>query len=123
MPFCPRCKAEYRAGFTLCSDCQVDLVEELEEPPAMDPCPEGDKESSWAFLISVYNDVEADMVAGLLGTCGISTTRDYPGMGTYARIYFGTSLGVDLYVPEAKLEEARSILGPGQRTRRRTLFD
>jgi hypothetical protein len=29
--FCPDCKAEYRAGFTRCSDCDVALVERLEE--------------------------------------------------------------------------------------------
>jgi hypothetical protein len=27
--FCPRCRVEYRAGFTHCSDCDVDLVDEL----------------------------------------------------------------------------------------------
>jgi hypothetical protein len=27
--FCPQCKVEYRAGFTRCSDCDVDLVHEL----------------------------------------------------------------------------------------------
>jgi hypothetical protein len=29
--FCPECRAEYRAGFTHCSDCDVDLVESLPE--------------------------------------------------------------------------------------------
>jgi hypothetical protein len=29
--FCPDCKAEYRPGFTRCSDCDVKLVERLEE--------------------------------------------------------------------------------------------
>lgn len=29
--FCPRCGDEYRPGFTRCSDCDVDLVE---NPPA-----------------------------------------------------------------------------------------
>ncbi len=29
--FCPQCKAEYRGGFTQCSDCYVELVEELPE--------------------------------------------------------------------------------------------
>src|SRR5260370_38384885 len=29
--FCPRCKVEYRRGFTRCSDCDIDLVY---EPPA-----------------------------------------------------------------------------------------
>jgi hypothetical protein len=32
--FCPECKAEYRPGFTHCSDCDVDLVEELPEKEA-----------------------------------------------------------------------------------------
>ena len=27
--FCPQCRAEYRAGFTRCSDCDVDLVHDL----------------------------------------------------------------------------------------------
>jgi hypothetical protein len=27
--FCPQCQAEYRQGFTRCSDCDVDLVHEL----------------------------------------------------------------------------------------------
>jgi hypothetical protein len=29
--FCPECKAEYRAGFTRCSDCDIELVECLPE--------------------------------------------------------------------------------------------
>lgn len=31
MMFCPNCKAEYREGFTSCSDCHVTLVKELPE--------------------------------------------------------------------------------------------
>ena len=27
--FCPECRSEYRPGFTHCSDCDVDLVNEL----------------------------------------------------------------------------------------------
>ena len=27
--FCPQCKAEYRPGFSRCSDCEVDLVDHL----------------------------------------------------------------------------------------------
>lgn len=29
MPWCPKCKAEYRAGIEKCADCKVDLVDEL----------------------------------------------------------------------------------------------
>ena len=31
MPWCPKCKAEYREGFTECSTCQVPLVDTLPE--------------------------------------------------------------------------------------------
>ncbi len=34
--FCPLCKAEYREGFYRCADCDVDLVNFLEEPPRED---------------------------------------------------------------------------------------
>ena len=37
--FCPRCKAEFREGFTRCSDCDIALVERLDDsaPPAFQP--------------------------------------------------------------------------------------
>jgi hypothetical protein len=31
--FCPKCKDEFRAGFTHCASCDVDLVESLSETP------------------------------------------------------------------------------------------
>ena len=31
MPWCPKCRSEYREGFTECADCRVALVDEL--PP------------------------------------------------------------------------------------------
>jgi hypothetical protein len=34
--FCANCRAEYRSGFTKCSDCGVDLVEHLPEDAADD---------------------------------------------------------------------------------------
>ena len=33
--FCPICRAEYREGFLECTDCDTDLVEELEPMPEM----------------------------------------------------------------------------------------
>ena len=30
MPWCPKCKNEYREGFTVCSECNVELVDDLE---------------------------------------------------------------------------------------------
>ena len=28
MPWCPKCKSEYREGFTVCADCGSELVDE-----------------------------------------------------------------------------------------------
>lgn len=33
--FCPRCRAEYREGFYVCADCDIELVDEL--PPEPEP--------------------------------------------------------------------------------------
>ena len=35
MPYCPICKAEYRAGFIRCSDCLAGLVDSLREAEAV----------------------------------------------------------------------------------------
>jgi hypothetical protein len=47
--FCPDCKAEYRPGFTRCSDCDVALVERLEETEihTNKPDPSGAGELLW----------------------------------------------------------------------------
>ena len=33
MPFCPKCKNEYRPGIKMCSDCKVELVDDLNDAP------------------------------------------------------------------------------------------
>ena len=34
MPWCPKCRNEYREGFTVCADCGVELVDRLDEAKA-----------------------------------------------------------------------------------------
>lgn len=33
MPYCPKCRAEYREGFEVCGSCNVQLVDSMEEIP------------------------------------------------------------------------------------------
>lgn len=36
MPWCPKCRTEYREGFAFCYDCEVDLVDSLDKAPKND---------------------------------------------------------------------------------------
>ena len=40
MPWCPKCKAEYREGFTECATCHVPLVDELPDEQDMEQMPD-----------------------------------------------------------------------------------
>ena len=58
---CPRCKHEYRAGFTRCATCQVDLVDEdaLAEPEPV--------------RAETHSGIDATTLAELLPFCGFIT--------------------------------------------------
>jgi len=47
--FCPQCRAEYRPGFTTCSDCQIDLV----PPAALSAAEEAEDQESTEKAASV----------------------------------------------------------------------
>ena len=57
MPWCPKCKSEYREGFTICSDCGSRLVdEEPEEEILMEAQAEVEEE----FVEIVSEDVSEE---------------------------------------------------------------
>jgi hypothetical protein len=62
--FCPKCKAEYREGFYVCADCNVDLVEEV--PP--EPVPEY---LEYEQVLATYNAADIAIIKSLLDTYGI----------------------------------------------------
>lgn len=103
MVLCPKCGAEYQKGPGGCPICSVGI----------DPMANNDDEGTgeWAFLMNVYNDTEAEIVKGMLEAEGISTVIRYKGMGTFLKVYTGTVIDVDLYVPRDRLEEARELIG------------
>jgi len=49
MPWCPKCKLEYRAGFDICNDCKVALVDKL-------PKVNYDLENQYNELGDCFND-------------------------------------------------------------------
>jgi hypothetical protein len=102
MPWCPKCKSEYIGKVSRCKDCDVGLVEEMEI----------DNKESWdydseAFLVSVSDKMEANIIESLLRESHIPVLKKYKESGAYLNIYMGASpFGIDLYVPSKKLAEA-----------------
>lgn len=101
MPWCPKCRMEYKDGFNKCSDCECDLVEELEEL----------KYENEVLLVSIGDDTEASIIESLLTAYNIPYTKRYRESGNYMEVYMGmTNFGIDIFVPESVLENAKEIL-------------
>ena len=67
---CPKCKAEYRNGFSHCSDCDVDLVDHLPQQPVLENQPDSDE----MVVVFVAPDLaEVSMVESLLKGGGIDS--------------------------------------------------
>ena len=57
--FCPKCRAEYREGFSVCVDCDSDLVDEL--PP--EEVPEFTK---YVEVLGTYNPADVALIKSIL---------------------------------------------------------
>jgi hypothetical protein len=64
--FCPKCRAEYREGFNTCSDCHVELVEDL--PPLEEDQPEF---VNFVEILATYNPADIVFLKSLLESEGI----------------------------------------------------
>ena len=64
--FCPKCRVEFREGFRTCSDCNVDLVEEL--PPLDEDKPEF---VHFVEILATYNPADVAFLKSLLESEGI----------------------------------------------------
>lgn len=65
--YCPRCRAEYRPGYTVCADCQEALVDEL--PPERTI-----EDAALPDLVVVYeaSHPQAELVRSVLEGSGIT---------------------------------------------------
>jgi hypothetical protein len=64
----------------------------------------------WTFVANLYNDVEADIVKSFLEAQGIPVVKKYKKNDILLKVYTGTVIGVDLYVPQSRLQEAKELL-------------
>jgi hypothetical protein len=100
MPFCPRCRAEYRPGFSRCADCEVDLVAERPPPPAP---------PRW---VEVFRGefAQADVLRGALEAAGIETAAPDEMISNLGWNAPGSFTAVRVFVPETRQAEAFEIL-------------
>ncbi|MEN8906214.1 MAG: DUF2007 domain-containing protein [Clostridiales bacterium] len=107
MPWCPNCKAEFVDGIKECNDCEILLVDKLEEEPSNKTQDEyiNDKE---AFLITVGNAIEAGLIESKLAQAGIPVLKKFDNMGGYIGGF--SSLDYQIFVPFKLLKLAKEIL-------------
>ena len=105
--FCPQCKAEYRAGFTKCSDCDVELVKQL---PA-DSLATAETDHPQLVVVRTFpSHVDADLARTALEAAGIESMVESDDQGGQSPGLAFTR-GIALLVRSEDVEDAEEILG------------
>ena len=65
--FCPKCKAEYKPGFTHCATCDVDLVETLPQDP--EPAP---TYVDYEEILGTHNPADIALIKSFLDAEGLT---------------------------------------------------
>ncbi|WP_027340376.1 putative signal transducing protein [Halonatronum saccharophilum] len=106
MPWCPKCKLEYRDGYDQCSDCGESLVDSIDGKGQKE-----NEEKKFVLLMDI-NQREGEVIRSLLEAHGIEVRSQFNEAGAYLDIYMGGSVfGIKLFVKEGQLKEAKEILG------------
>lgn len=95
--FCPICRAEYREGFLECTDCDTDLVEELEPMPEM---------VEFVKLATIFSEGDIAVIKTILDKTGVEYYFD----GEHSHRLAPVPLAARLMVREDFKGEAESIL-------------
>ncbi|WP_113675614.1 putative signal transducing protein [Vallitalea guaymasensis] len=103
MAWCPKCKSEYEDNVKVCKECNVELVDQLENDEV--------EYQNFEFLINVGTVNEANILISLLESYDIPTIHKSKGSGEYLQVATGINYqGVDIYVPADVLTKAKEII-------------
>lgn len=97
---CPKCKAEYVHGITVCADCDVPLVNKLPERET------GQNEVGFADIFVTFDATEIALVKSILDGAGI----DYYIKSEHFTFSRPFEDPARLYIREDQLDEALDIL-------------
>ncbi len=68
-------------------------------------------EEEWTFLMQAFNDIEAEIVCGLLREASIPVRRkDSDPLSGAMRVVGGQAYEIDIFVPQKMLPRARALL-------------
>ena len=102
MPYCPKCKAEYKPGVEKCSDCNLPLVDKLPQET-----PGGVK---YKLLRNLPSRLYAEMLKESLQNQGIPALIKGDDIGIMLGSYSTTSpVEISLWVPEEDWKDADRI--------------
>src|SRR5689334_16565117 len=103
MPFCPRCRSEYRPGFSRCADCDVALVDALPAPPPEDPS------EGW---MEIYrgSELQSNVVRAALEESDIPTLSPDEQVSTLGWYAPGTFNFVRVLVKASDAARAKEVL-------------
>src|SRR5258708_7524791 len=106
MPWCPKCREEFRQGFDRCVDCDTELVAEFPiEPKKLAP--------TWISRVTVYQTTQpsdAMLVTSLLEGNGISANLDNQNAAQWLIGMPTPAIPLVVSVATADAEDAKSIL-------------
>jgi hypothetical protein len=108
--YCPRCKAEYREGFTQCADCRVPLVSALPEPPQP---PDPNALLDLVTVLECSNSVSMSLAQGTLDDAGIPYVIN--GLAFGPNLEYRPSIAdipCRIQVAGDRADQARELLAP-----------
>ena len=92
-----------------CLNCGNEFDKNIDKCPKCNPEIEGSVE--WDCLTTVANDIEFEMVAGILQMGEIPVIRKVKGVDGFMQIIMGVPIaGIDIYVPKDRFQEASELL-------------
>lgn len=107
MAFCPKCRAEFRDGFDICSDCNVSLVDEL--PSEQE---EISLEQAMEYLGTIDDLIALKYITSLLEESKINYRLSTTATTSFLKVTYGSKQYVskDIFVEKPRLNEAMEIV-------------